>query len=269
MKDLIAGQAVHFGKGFGSQQIKDRCGQVSLPSSRGQGCSRAIGFSKEAALFGMGLKLKQRYDFVNGHLIQSVYDSGYPNAEPAREPHYLVKLPRLRRHLNVMATTTTTNTECARIASQLRSVFEREAWHGPSLRELLSDITSERAKARPLAAAHSIWELVLHIEVWTRYAREAMHGRPIPAFVENMPPEQNWPLINDSTAAGWKAATDKALRAGSDLASEIESFGDERLRETVPGRSYDFERLLRGSVQHCVYHSGQVAILKKALQTPS
>ena len=84
-----------------------------------------------------------------------------------------------------------------------------------------------------------------------------------------MPPEQNWPLIKDSSAAGWKAATEKVLRAGQDLASEIEKFGDERLAETVPGRAYDFERLLRGSVQHCVYHSGQIALLKKALQKPA
>lgn len=168
-----------------------------------------------------------------------------------------------------MATTTIANTECIRIANQLRSVFDGEAWHGPSLRELLSDVISEQAKARPLASAHSIWELVLHIEVWTRYAQEAMHGAPIPPFVDNMPPEQNWPLIKDSSAAGWKAATEKVLRAGSDLAKEIESFGDERLRETVPGRTYEFERLLRGSVQHCVYHSGQIAILKKALSNPA
>src|SRR5690348_16262678 len=126
-----------------------------------------------------------------------------------------------------MATTTTTNTECARIASQLHSVFEGDAWHGPSLRELLSDITAEQAKARPLSAAHSIWELILHIEVWTRFAREAMHGRPIPAFVDNMPPEQNWPLIKDAIVARWNAAVEKVLRAGSDLASEIERFGDE------------------------------------------
>lgn len=168
-----------------------------------------------------------------------------------------------------MATTTSTNTECIRIAGQLRSVFGGEAWHGPSLSELLSGVAPEQAKARPLASTHSIWELVLHIEVWTTYAREAMHGQPIPPFVDNMPPEQNWPLINDTSAAGWKAATEKVLRAGSDLASEIETFGDERLRETVPGRTYDFERLLRGSVQHCVYHSGQIALLKKALQKPA
>ncbi|MGE5324696.1 MAG: DinB family protein [Actinomycetota bacterium] len=168
-----------------------------------------------------------------------------------------------------MAATTTTNTECARIADQLRSVLDGEAWHGPSLRELLSEITPEQANAHPLAGGHSIWELVLHIEVWTRFALEAMQGTPIPAFVENMPPEQNWPLISDSSAAGWKAATEKLLRAGEELASAVEKFGDERLAGTVPGRSYAFERLLRGSVQHCVYHSGQIALLKKGLQRPA
>lgn len=168
-----------------------------------------------------------------------------------------------------MATTTTTNTECTRIASQLRSVFDGDAWHGPSLKDLLNDIRHEQANARPVAAAHPIWELVLHIEVWTRAALAAMHGTPIPQFVENMPPEQNWPLIKDTGAAGWKAAKENVLRTGGDLASDIEKFGDERLKATVPGRNYDFERLLRGSVQHCVYHSGQIAILKRALQTPA
>lgn len=168
-----------------------------------------------------------------------------------------------------MTARTITHTECSQIAGQLRSVFAGEAWHGPSLRELLSDLTYQQANARPLAAAHSIWELALHIEVWTKAAQAAMHGTPIPAFVENMPPEQNWPLIKDASAAGWKTAADKVLRAGEDLASEIEKFGDERLTETVPGRGYDFKVLLRGSVQHTVYHSGQIAILKKTLQTPA
>ena len=37
---------------------------------------------------------------------------------------------------------------------------EGEAWHGPSLRELLQDVTAEQAEARPVAGAHSIRELV-------------------------------------------------------------------------------------------------------------
>lgn len=168
-----------------------------------------------------------------------------------------------------MAAKTIANAECIRLADQLRRAFAGEAWHGPSLRDLLSDLTHEQANARPLAAAHSIWELALHIEVWTKAAHAAMHGTPIPRFVENMPPEQNWPLIKDASAGGWKRAAEKVLRAGGELASAVEKFGDERLTETVPGRDYDFRRLLHGSVQHSVYHSGQIAILKKALQTPS
>ena len=168
-----------------------------------------------------------------------------------------------------MATSTLTNSECALIADQTRRAFAGEAWHGPSLRDLVVDIPHEQANARPLASAHSIWELVLHIEVWTNAANAAMHGKPIPKFVEDMRPEDNWPLIREESAAGWKAAAESVLRSADELASEIEKFGDERLRETVPGRDYDFRRLLHGSVQHAVYHSGQIAILKKALQTPA
>jgi len=168
-----------------------------------------------------------------------------------------------------MATTAFTNSECLRISAQLRSVLDGDAWHGPSLLALLNEISPEQANARALSAAHSIWELTLHIEVWLRHALAAMQGRPIPPFVDDMPPEENWPLVKESSAAAWQAAKEKLLQTESKLASEIQEFGDERLREAVPGRNYDFERLLRGSVQHCVYHSGQIAILMKAIQTPA
>ena len=168
-----------------------------------------------------------------------------------------------------MTTTIATNTECARIADQVRRAFAGDAWHGPSLRVLVSDLNPQQASARPLSAGHSIWELALHIAVWTRTALASMHGTPMPAFVENMPPEQNWPLIPDTGAAAWKAAIDDLLRAGKEFASAIENFGDEHLADTVPGRPYDFYHLFHGIVQHSLYHGGQIAILKKSLQTPA
>jgi uncharacterized damage-inducible protein DinB len=167
-----------------------------------------------------------------------------------------------------MATTLATNTECSRIADQVRRAFAGDAWHGPSLHDLLADISNEQATARPLAAAHSIWELTLHIGVWTRHALASMRGVPMPPFVEKMPPDQNWPTIKDAGPAEWKQTVDNTLRAGKELAAEIEGFGDERLGETVPGRNYAFYNLLHGIVQHSIYHGGQIAILKKALGTP-
>lgn len=166
-----------------------------------------------------------------------------------------------------MPTAASTHTECSRIADQLRRAFAGDAWHGPSLHDLLLEITHQQANAKPLAAAHSIWELTLHIGAWKRAALASMHGVPMPPFVENMPPEQNWPLIQDGGASAWKAAVENTLRAGSELSAEIERFGDERLGDIVPGRDYAFYNLFHGIVQHSLYHAGQIAILKKGLQT--
>jgi hypothetical protein len=39
---------------------------------------------------------------------------------------------------------------------------------------------------------------------------------------------------------------------------------DQRLRDRVPGKRYDFYHMLHGIAQHELYHAGQMAILKKA-----
>jgi hypothetical protein len=167
-----------------------------------------------------------------------------------------------------MATTTATSTECSRIAEQLRRAFAGEAWHGSSLRELLADVNNTQANSRPLAAAHSIWELTLHIGTWVGHAHASMRGVPMPQFVENMPPEQNWPEIKDPGPGAWRQTVDNTLRSGEQLAAAIQNFGDERLVATVPGRDYAFYNLFHGIVQHSIYHGGQIAIIKKALGTP-
>jgi hypothetical protein len=96
-----------------------------------------------------------------------------------------------------------------------------------------------------------------------------MRGVPMPPFVEDMPPEQNWPLIRAASASAWKTTLENTLRAGNELASAIEHFGDDRLGETVPGRDYGFYNLFHGIVQHTLYHGGQIAILKRGLHTPA
>jgi hypothetical protein len=73
------------------------------------------------------------------------------------------------------------NTECNRIADQLASAINGEAWYGDSLREILNGVTAEQAKAHPIPNAHSIWELVIHVEAWIKLFHGAMQGTPIPA----------------------------------------------------------------------------------------
>ncbi|MGH8163979.1 MAG: hypothetical protein ACREP1_06565, partial [Rhodanobacteraceae bacterium] len=64
--------------------------------------------------------------------------------------------------------------ETARIADQLRRVYEGHAWLGPSLKELLSGIDEAHAARRPIPHVHTIWELVLHITAWMRIGRDRL-----------------------------------------------------------------------------------------------
>jgi len=50
-----------------------------------------------------------------------------------------------------------------RLEAQLQRSFEGGAWHGPALLQVLGRFTSDEAFARPIAGAHSVWEIVLHL----------------------------------------------------------------------------------------------------------
>jgi hypothetical protein len=154
------------------------------------------------------------------------------------------------------------NSETLRIAAQLRRAFIRDAWHGPSLLELLGGIGPEEARARPLPAAHNIWELVLHIDYWVQAALGATDGIAMPKVDGG---QAEWPDLGDADAVAWFDAQDHLFNNAEKLAQSIERFEDARLKEVVPGRPYDFYRLFHGVVQHSLYHGGQIAILKKAL----
>jgi uncharacterized damage-inducible protein DinB len=152
-------------------------------------------------------------------------------------------------------------TETHRINGQLKRAYEGEAWHGPSLRELLDGVTAEQAAAKPIPKAHSIWELVNHIVAWEQIVRRRLEGE---ALVE-IPDEMNFPPITDASDAAWQSAL-RSLEAGNKaLRDGIKRIIDAKLEWTVPGTSYSNYFMLHGVIQHDLYHAGQIALLKKAL----
>jgi hypothetical protein len=152
--------------------------------------------------------------------------------------------------------------ECNRMACQLASTINGEAWYGDSLRQILEGVTADQARARPIPNAHSIWELVRHVEAWVKFAVGAVDGVPIPAWPA-MPVDLDWPTVTDTSDTEWKQAVDSFFSHHSKLLDAIQAFPDERLETTVPGRTYNFYRLFQSVTQHAVYHAGQIALLKK------
>ncbi len=151
-------------------------------------------------------------------------------------------------------------TEIERIADQLRRAHEGEAWHGPALNEILDGVTAEAAARRPIASAHSIWEIVLHVGVWESVVRRRLSGE----VTGDLPPEQDWPAVGEASEAAWKQALATLGRSYAELQKAVTRLADRQLAETVPGPGYTVYYMLHGTVQHALYHAGQIALLKKA-----
>jgi uncharacterized damage-inducible protein DinB len=155
--------------------------------------------------------------------------------------------------------------EVDRIKDQFRRAFEGEAWHGPSVLALLNGVTAQQAAAHPIPGAHSIWELTMHIEAWERACLRRLNSDPA-----RLTDEEDWRPINDKSDAAWESTKQQLLETHRELLEAIAKLEESRLNEPII-RSADTPYssvyvTLHGGVQHDLYHAGQIAMLKKALE---
>jgi hypothetical protein len=155
-------------------------------------------------------------------------------------------------------------TETRRIADQLGRAARGPAWHGPSMLQALAGLTASDAAARPVPAAHSIWEIVAHVTAWLEIVGMRVDGTT-PAVITT---DMDWPPIGGTTETDWRAAVSRLDRTASALQSAVLELDDRRLDTDLPGVDDTWTAYvsLHGAAQHLLYHAGQVALLRKALQ---
>lgn len=150
-------------------------------------------------------------------------------------------------------------TEIERILDQLDRTRRGGAWHGPALAEILDGIDARMAAARPLEGGHTIWELTRHLATWQDAVRRRIGGE------EAVPgDDENWPDIDDTSEAAWRAAVEGLWASRAALAGAVRGLAPEALDERPrPGEETRYT-LLHGVVHHDLYHAGQMSLLAKA-----
>jgi uncharacterized damage-inducible protein DinB len=156
-------------------------------------------------------------------------------------------------------------TEIERLADQLQRAFYRDAWCGPALLEALEGVACERAAARPVARAHSIWEIVLHLSGWKRVVHQRLEGQPV-----RLPEEGDWPRVADASEGSWQKALAELKARHDALLSAVRSLDDARLEDVLitetsreTGGGVSCYVTLHGVAQHDLYHGGQISLLQK------
>lgn len=151
--------------------------------------------------------------------------------------------------------------EIERILDQMDRAFSGDAWHGPSLAALLDCVSAEEAAKRPISQAHTIWEIVHHISAWNGIVQRRLADEHVEAT-----PEMDWPAPPFASEAAWKRTLESLRESRQRLRRTVEQLQDARLDEKPSGSRDSRYILVHGLIQHDLYHAGQIAVLKKALQ---
>jgi uncharacterized damage-inducible protein DinB len=146
-----------------------------------------------------------------------------------------------------------------RIADSYRAATVKAAWYGPSLAELLAQISPELAITPPAPGSHSISALLQHLLLWNERVRNTSSSNSLPPWK----PEEDWA----EPPIPWSELVSRWNKSRELLEERIRNFPIEDLAKQVPGRNYPYETLFQGIVEHTIYHSGQIAMILSMLRS--
>ena len=150
--------------------------------------------------------------------------------------------------------------ETKRIQDQLKRAFEKDAWHGPAVMEVLNGVTAQQAAARPIPNAHSIWEITLHISGWAGVLKSRVEGKWM-----DEPMDGDWPRVEDTSPEAWEKTLKLLKTRHAGLQKTISKLTNKKLDKPIAKGKSTFYASLHGIIQHDLYHAGQMAVLKKGV----
>ena len=148
--------------------------------------------------------------------------------------------------------------EIERIKDQLQRAFNNEPWSGPSVMEVLKDIVPEKAASKPIPSAHSIWEILEHVNTDIENVIGRLRGDFTP-----LTDEMDWPKITDTSEKSWNKLVSRFNKNHEELLSEISKLSPDILDKPIKEGLSTYYVTLHGVVQHNLYHLGQISLLKK------
>jgi uncharacterized damage-inducible protein DinB len=152
-----------------------------------------------------------------------------------------------------------------KLQASLNNVLAHDPWYGPATYDIIDNVSFEAAYEKPPGCVHSIAVILLHMLGWTQEVSARMGGQ-----TAGEPAGGDWPNLGTPDEHKWKQLVADFKLANVNLERIIADFppdnwnvptNDERNGELGTGVSY--EALIKGLIQHHIYHSGQIALLNR------
>lgn len=147
----------------------------------------------------------------------------------------------------------------------LSEIFEGEPWYGESVMRKLENVPYVIGYKTCIPESHSVAQIVGHLIAWKKYAVEKLKSNQ--SYDIEIDSEQDWPNIEVHSQDEWEKLKRELVATQSKIYELlIEKEDDSFLKEKVGGRDYTMEYLMRGLIQHDIYHIGQIGLIESQLK---
>ncbi|WP_108866461.1 DinB family protein [Aquimarina aquimarini] len=148
---------------------------------------------------------------------------------------------------------------------QYNEIFVGDPWFGDSIMKSLEHIPVGFWDKKPEKASHSISELVYHIIGWRNFVIEKLKGNK--EFTIELNSENDWRKDVVVQTEMQKEDTINELGKTQNMISKLLlEIPESKMNEKVAGGEYTNKYMIRGVLQHDVYHLGQINMIYSQLK---
>lgn len=146
------------------------------------------------------------------------------------------------------------------IAKHLRAIHFGGNWTSSNLQDKLADVTWQQATTQ-VYSFHTIATLVYHMNYYVSATVKVLQGGPLDA--KDKYSFDHPPILSQED---WEKLLEKTWTDAENLARLIEQLPESQLWESFVDEKYgNYYRCLHGPIEHCHYHLGQIALIKRIL----
>lgn len=151
------------------------------------------------------------------------------------------------------------------IIRSLSETFEGGPWYGKSVMRKLENVPYIIGYKSCVPESHTVAQIVGHLIAWKKFAVEKLKGNN--DYSLEIDTNDDWPNIEVHSQKEWEELKRELVATQGEIYELLnEKEDDSFLDEKVDGKDYNFGYLLKGLVQHDIYHIGQIGLIESQLK---
>jgi len=154
------------------------------------------------------------------------------------------------------------NTKTKALIAKIIQVNEGDPWFGRSAWSILDEVNINNVRTKPAGVGHSMLELLYHMITWADFTLQRIVKNPVNDL--SAAEQLDWREI-DPQIHTWEKGLAEFKSIQKKIITALGEKQDAFLEEIVDYRSYNFDFLVNGMIEHTIYHLGQIAYVQKML----